>query len=258
MQAFRLVRHISPSPTSSSSAPLVYLHSVHVNDDWNGLKFVKNADNTVNVAGVVMKFDGEGVDNKRKGLTGLTFYVYVQDSYSLPSPSIITEDLCGIDVTIIKSALPFTTTTSPSPHGNHIDGIDHIVINTDDHLEFEHRIKEILNLSKKRERCIGKLSQCFYTTKNVVLEVIGPASSSSPAPSPSIDHKCSRSEAFVWGIAFTSSNIHAGKNVMGDMMTNVKNAVQTGRQIATLKGGQAANLAVLTHRLPLPLPSSLL
>jgi hypothetical protein len=77
------------------------------------------------------------------------------------------------------------------------------------------------------------MSQTFFKLREVVLELIGPA-----VPD-ELD-----TPAHFYGLAFTVEDLDATAAFLGDKLGRVKDAVQPGRQIATLRKEASAGLAV--------------
>ena len=111
-------------------------------------------------------------------------------------------------------------------HGNGVTQIDHLVVATPqldrtiDALEDEgielRRIRE-------GETGMGKYRQAFFRVGQPILEVVESAELGADAP------------ARFWGITFTTADIDAAAELLDDKLARVKDAVQPGRRIATLR-----------------------
>ncbi|HBX76127.1 MAG TPA: hypothetical protein DEG43_00635 [Acidimicrobiaceae bacterium] len=112
-------------------------------------------------------------------------------------------------------------------HPNGARSIDHLVVTTSDLSRFE-RAAELLGLDLRRRRdtnIFGQPSlQCFYWLGDTLLEVVGPAT---PVPGPP--------DATLWGITFVVNNLEATVGSLGPRAGTIRDAVQGGRRIATLR-----------------------
>ena len=144
--------------------------------------------------------------------------------------------LAGIDAGTVIDGLPITA-ASPAPDGSsHANGtveIDHVVV-----------------MSSAPERTIAALAdhgieprarrhtdqygppftQTFFRIGKPVLELIGPDEPSDDEPSR------------FYGIAFTVADLDATAAFFGDRLGRIKDAVQPGRRIATLRKEAGAGL----------------
>ena len=80
-----------------------------------------------------------------------------------------------------------------------------------------------LGLDVRRERDAGAFQQVFFRLGEVILEVVGPAEGG-PGPSS------------LWGLTFAVEDLDATADFLGDRIGHVKDAVQPGRRITTLRG----------------------
>jgi hypothetical protein len=72
-------------------------------------------------------------------------------------------------------------------------------------------------------RDAGAFQQVFFRLGEVILEVVGPKE-----PGPGL--------ASLWGLTFTVDDLDATAALLGDRVGRVKDAVQPGRRITTLRG----------------------
>ncbi|WP_141014311.1 glyoxalase [Nocardioides sambongensis] len=115
---------------------------------------------------------------------------------------------------------------TPATHPNGVTHIDHLVLTTPDLARTAAALRTI-GLEARRERD-GMLSgepvrQVFYRLSEVILEVVGPPGGTSDEPSR------------LWGVTHVVADIDAAAARLGDALGPVKDAVQPGRRIATLR-----------------------
>ncbi len=127
-----------------------------------------------------------------------------------------------------------------SSHRNAITKIDHLVVTTAD-CDRTTSAFESAGIPSRRVRTFGNQEnltrQTFFWLGDVILELVGPDSSSG-----------SDQPAF-WGLALVSENITETLSVFGDLCTPLKQAVQAGRSITTVKTrdiGISVPIAVMT------------
>ena len=82
---------------------------------------------------------------------------------------------------------------------------------------------ERAGLEARRTRDTGRMRQVFFRLGDPILEVVGP-------PEPSGD-----GAARFFGLALTVSDLEATATALGEHLGEVKEAVQPGRRIATLR-----------------------
>lgn len=112
----------------------------------------------------------------------------------------------------------------PAPtHPNHVTRIDHLVLMSTDLGRTTQHLRDVYGLEVLRERDAGAVRQLFCRLGEVVLEVIGP-------------HEPGAGDDSFWGITFRVDDIDALAEFMGERIGRVKDAVQPGRQITTLRG----------------------
>jgi hypothetical protein len=111
--------------------------------------------------------------------------------------------------------------TEPAEHPNTTQLLDHLVVFTDDP-DRTTRSYGDLGLAARRVRDVGNgTTQTFFRAGEVIIELVGPI--------PDV-----AGERF-WGLAFTVADIDACVQLFGDAIGAVKDAVQPGRKIATLR-----------------------
>ena len=111
--------------------------------------------------------------------------------------------------------------SSTGSHANGTTILDHLVVFTDDS---ERTTKDYAEFGwePRRVRDMGNgMTQTFFTTGEVIIELVG--------PNPSV-----RGER-PWGLAFTVTDLDACAALLGEKLGRIKDAVQPGRRIATLR-----------------------
>ena len=133
---------------------------------------------------------------------------------------------CPIDGLPTHTALRSAVT--PGAHANGSTIIDHVVVVTPD-LERTVPEFESRGLDVRRTRHTNQYGpafrQVFFRGGETIIELIGP---DSPADG---DDRA----AHFYGLAFTVANLDAVARELGDGIGSIKDAVQDGRRIATLR-----------------------
>lgn len=120
-------------------------------------------------------------------------------------------------------------------HPNRVATIDHVVVLTP---TLERTIDgfgaEAIELRRIREgeTGMGRYRQAFFRLGEPILEVVEAADMDAGAP------------ARFWGITFTTEDIDAAAELLGDKLGRVKDAVQPGRRIATVRKEAGLGLPV--------------
>ena len=132
------------------------------------------------------------------------------------------------------------TTAVAGAHPNGVLTIDHVVVTSPDP-DRTIRALQAVGLEPRRTRQHGAMRQTFFRLGPVILELVGPLAGPEDqqqrAPAPGGD-----GPARFWGIAFTVADLDATARLLGDRLGGVKDAVQPGRRIASLR--KEAGLAV--------------
>jgi hypothetical protein len=129
------------------------------------------------------------------------------------------------DLTDVDGIPTASSATPPGEAGTHPNGatrIDHLVFMTSD-LPRTTAALVALGLDVRRERDAGAFRQVFFRLGEVILELVGPAEAGS-------------GPASLWGLTFAVDDLDATANFLGDRTGRVKDAVQPGRRITTLRG----------------------
>ena len=120
-------------------------------------------------------------------------------------------------------------------HENRVIEIDHVVVTTP-RLERTIECFEGAGIDLRRIRegqtGMGPYRQAFFRLGRPILEVVEAADQADTEP------------ARFWGITFTTGDIEAAAEAMGDRLGQVKDAVQPGRRIATVRNEAGLGLPV--------------
>jgi hypothetical protein len=175
---------------------------------WEGAGFTVDGDHSV-VGSVTIRFAGsEG----GRGILGWT--------------------LAGVGEASDIDGLATTSGTAPpqggagGPHPNGVVALDHIVVVTPD-LDRTMTTLESLGIEARRIREVGTPDaprrQVFFWLGEPILELVGGAGADGEGP------------ARFWGLACTTDDIDATATHLGERVGRVKDAVQPGRRITTLR-----------------------
>jgi hypothetical protein len=177
---------------------------------WERAGFSVDADAVCRVGGVRIRLVGPG------GGTGIVGW-----SLSGLPPDHVRRDLDGIPTT--RSGV---IVAAPAQHANGVTTIDHIVLLSPDLGRTVESLATV-GATPRRQRDAqldGRpIRQIFFRFAEVILEVVGSAETASDGPST------------LWGITYNVANIDATAAHFGDRTTPVKQAVQPGRRITTLR-----------------------
>ncbi|MBK5220057.1 MAG: glyoxalase [Thermoleophilia bacterium] len=139
-----------------------------------------------------------------------------------------------------------TTRSEPTPpsqaglHPNGVTALDHVVAITPA-LERTVAVLEDAGLDLRRIReeptPAGAPRQAFFRLGATILEVV-------QEPDEVVAEKGTERPAFFWGLAFVAPDLEATVAGLGDAVSEVRAAVQPGRQIATLRRSAGLSLPV--------------
>lgn len=145
------------------------------------------------------------------------------------------DDLDGIPT--VRST---TAAAAPATHPNGATAIDHVVLLSPDLGRTVSSLAAI-GVAPRRERDaeLGgrRVRQIFFRFGEVILEVVGSPDTASDGPSR------------LWGITYVVNDIDASAAFFGDHTTPVKDAVQPGRRITTVRHrdfGMSVRTAVIS------------
>jgi hypothetical protein len=119
-------------------------------------------------------------------------------------------------------------------HSNGVTHIDHLVVFTPE-LERTTRALEDAGIGRRRVREVetddGLLRQGFFRLGEVILEVVA-HTRVEPGP------------ARFWGITFAVTDLDACADLLGERLGSIRDAVQPGRRIATVRESAGLGLPV--------------
>jgi hypothetical protein len=176
-------------------------------DAWTAAGFTVDDDGTCRVGHVRIRLVGR---EHGKRIVGWTLHGVAPDASvdGLPTTS-STDGLC-----------------EPAEHANGAVLIDHIVLLTPDQPRTVAAF-EAIGLPPRRTRETDQYGppflQTFFRAGEVIVELIGPADATGDDP------------ATFFGLAYTVADLDATERLLGPHLGRVKDAVQPGRQIATLR-----------------------
>lgn len=132
------------------------------------------------------------------------------------------------------AAPPISELAAAGPHPNGVTLIDHVVVLTPD-LERTTAALAGIGVERRRVREVetddGTLRQGFFRLGEVILEVVAHA-------------RVEDGPARFWGITFTVEDLDAAAELLGDRLGSIRDAVQPGRRIATLRREAGLGLPV--------------
>ena len=139
-------------------------------------------------------------------------------------------DLDGLTATAASPADP------DAPASRTFSAIDHVVVFTGD-LDRTVASFDAAGLDRRRIRDAGAMRQAFYVAGPALVEVAAPVE---PTGEP----------ARLWGVTFVSDDLDATEATLGELLGDVRDAVQPGRRIATIRreAGLGLPVAVMTRR----------
>lgn len=156
--------------------------------------------------------------------------------------------LRGIDSSELDG-LPTTGSDRPPPtespvHPNGVAAIDHVVaISSDLDRTIAALTEAGLDLRRVREEPTpaGAPRQAFFRLGPVILEAV-------QEPPEATERAGGDRPAFFWGLAFSAPDLERTVVTLGDRVSEIRPAVQPGRQIATLRrsAGLSVPVALIT------------
>lgn len=177
-------------------------------DTWIRAGFDVDPDDVCRIGGVRIRLVGR---DRGTGIVGWSLR-------GLPGPSV---DLDGIPTNASETA-----GAVPATHANGVTAIDHVVLMSPD-LKRTVASLAAVGLAPRRERDADlggrPVRQIFFRLGEVILEVVGSPETAREGPSR------------LWGITYVVADIDATASFFGDRTAPVKDAVQPGRRITTLR-----------------------
>jgi hypothetical protein len=190
------------SATDAPRAELAALQVADTPEAWSALGFSVSPDGVVVLGGVELWLDAAG-----RGITGWT--------------------LRRITLNHDVDGLPTGTTADPpapqSGHPNGALGLDHVVVTTPD-FDRTARALEDAGIALRRVRQAGEIRQGFRRLGPAILEIVE-APKLPPGP------------ARFWGLVVIVADLVGIRARLAPHVSEIRDAVQPGRQIATLSSG---------------------
>lgn len=134
----------------------------------------------------------------------------------------VTDDVDGI----ATAAAPDEPEAGPVEHPNGISGFDHLVLRSPDLDRTTAALGALgLDCLRVRDTRTGEeaVQQRFFRLGPVILELVGPPQPVGEGP------------ATIWGYALVADDLDATAAFLGDRLGPLRDAVQPGRRIATLR-----------------------
>jgi hypothetical protein len=182
-------------------------------DAWEALGFTVG-DGVAAVGGVRLTLSGRGGGIERWSLRGLAAGA----------------DLDGLPTSVSEEPAP-----APVEHAVGAVAVDHVVALTP---EFDRTVGKLraAGLDYRRTRDAGGgRRQAFFVVGPCLLELGGPVDGARP---------------WLWGLTLVVKDLDAAAELLGERLGRVKDAVQPGRRIATVRpeAGLGVPLALMTPR----------
>jgi hypothetical protein len=177
---------------------------------WSRAGFTVDGD-TTRLGAVRVRLVGRDDAAKRRGV----------EAWTMRGATIVDQAIDGLPTTDARGdaiKLPALE------HPNGSTMIDHVVVSTPD---WQRTIDAFVatGFDLRRERAAATMRQGFFRAGEVIIEVVGPYEPADDASGP----------ARFFGIAVNVVDLDATKQFFGDRLGDVKDAVQPGRHIATLR-----------------------
>lgn len=201
---------------------MVTIEEIRVGDAsqaWRAVGFEVD-DELCRIGSVDIRLDGDEPGISRWTLSGI--------------PTAIT----SVDGIPTGHGSPGSASTMAPAHPNGVVGIDHLVLMTPNLPRTREHLAAI-GLEARRERDAGEFRQVFYRLDDVILELVGPAE---PGPG----------DARLWGLTFVVRDIVETAEFLGGRIGRVKDAVQAGRRITTLRGRELGISPAIAFMSPRP------
>ncbi len=195
-------------------------------DAWTRAGFSVDSDAVCRIGGVRVRLVGR---DTHTGIVGWSL-----GGLSSDGPL---DDLDGIPTTRSTAVI-----AAPASHANGVTAIDHVVL-LSPHLGRTVESLAAVGVEPRRERDAelgGRpMRQIFFRLGEVIIEAVGAPVTASDGP------------ATLWGITYVVADIDATTSFFGDRTSPVKDAVQPGRRITTLRHqelGMSVRSAMISAR----------
>jgi hypothetical protein len=178
-------------------------------DAWTRAGFSVDIDSVCRIGGVRIRLVGP---DRRVGIVGWSLR-------GLPSDAAL--DLDGIPTTVSDAVV-----ATPAEHPNGVTSIDHVVLMSPD---LDRTVASLaaagVEPRRQRDAELGgrPIRQIFFRLGEVIVEVVGSPDSMGEGP------------PTLWGLTYVVADIDETASFFGDRTAPVKDAVQPGRRITTLR-----------------------
>ena len=196
-------------------------------DAWTRAGFSVDSDHVCRIGGVRIRLVGR-LDTGT-GIVGWSLR-------GLPPDSSL-DDLDGVPTTRSDAVI-----ATPAEHANGVTAIDHVVLMSPD-LDRTVEALAAIGVEPRRQRDAelgGRpIRQIFFRLGEVIVEVVGSPDTAGEGPST------------LWGLTYVVTDIDATASFFGDRTAPVKDAVQPGRRITTLRHhelGMSVRTAMISAR----------
>ena len=217
------------SQPNAESRPAVTVDEVLVADAvdaWERAGFTVDDGSLSRVGGVAVRLIGR---DRGTGIVGWSLG-------GLPDASV--DDVDGVPTTAASGAA-----SAPAQHPNGVVVIDHVVLMSPDLGRTVEALGTIgVQPRRTRDAELGgrPIRQIFFRMGEVVVEVVGSPDATGEGPST------------LWGITYAVADIDATASFFGGRTAPVKDAVQPGRRITTLRH-QEFGMSVRTAMISVPI-----
>jgi hypothetical protein len=193
---------------------------------WTALGFAVDGD-TARVGGVEIRLAGRDAGD---GIVGWSVR-----GIDAGGPGDVA-DLDGLATTVLPLVPPPERAEPEHPNG--ATAVDHVVAFTGDFERTTGALERAGMVLRRRRDVPGSdgVQQGFFVLGSAVLELAGPIAD--------------RDRASFWGLTFVTADLDALAGRLGERLGPVRDAVQPGRRIATVRGaaGSAVPLAFMSPR----------
>ncbi len=205
-------------------------------DAWTRAGFSVDSDAVCRIGGVRIRLVGRGRGAAPAATLDTGAGIVGWSLRGLPSDESL-DELDGVPTTRSAAA-----TAAPATHANGVTAIDHVVLLSPD---LGRTVKSLaaVGVEPRRERKneLGgrPIRQIFFRFGDVIIEAVGSPDTARAGPST------------LWGITYVVADIDATASFFGDHTTPVKDAVQPGRRITTLRHeelGMSVRTAMISAR----------
>jgi hypothetical protein len=180
-------------------------------DAWRAAGFSVDGDDVCRIGTVRVRLQGREGGKRIRGWS-------VRD----PEPgSLETGTIDGL-----RTEVSTTAPCAGAEHANGVTHIDHVVLVTPDVARTVSALEAVgwgVRRTRETDQYGPPFTQTFFRAGEVLLELIGPAEPSGDGP------------AAFFGLAHTVADLDATARLLGPHLGAVKEAVQPGRRIATLR-----------------------